>query len=104
MIHLDPDQQRLLAGKLANLLGPLLADLPAARPVAAVKRVYVHADRDLLKAAERVASAVDRLVQAKFTPQEIPARLALERAANSLRTEIRRRPAKSPSLKQDTTK
>lgn len=88
---MDPERNRKIAAMLADRLAPLIADLPAAPPAAVLKRVYVEADRGLVKAAERVADAVDRLAQSKFGPGEISARMALVRAATSLRTEYRKR-------------
>lgn len=104
MIPVEPDRNRRIAAFLADSLAPLIADLPTEPPVAVIKRVYVEADRGLVKAAERVALAVDRLAQAKFTPGEISARMALERAALSLRAEMRKRSVQPQPSHQEPTK
>lgn len=103
MNPVDPEHNRKVAAWLADCLAPLVGDLPAAPPTVVTRVVLVAADRGLVKAAEHVAAAVDRLVQAKFTPEERPARMALERAAKTLRTEVRRRSSKSQNSKQEQT-
>ncbi|MER8814361.1 hypothetical protein [Mesorhizobium sp. M0965] len=47
-------------------------------------------DRKMMAACKEVGAAVDRLLQAKFSPGEIPARKALERSALRLKKELER--------------
>jgi hypothetical protein len=91
MTAIDTDRHRRRAAALARVLEPLIAShlamseerrTPAPRPQTL--------DRHLRAAAEKVAAAADQLLQAKFSPAEIPARRALEQAAMSLRTTLRR--------------
>ncbi|MER9130697.1 hypothetical protein [Mesorhizobium sp. M0768] len=56
----------------------LAAALPAAKPKAS------KADDDIMEACRQVASATDRLAQAKFGAGEIAARKSLERAGTIL--------------------
>lgn len=55
-------------------------------------RVMVEADKRTIEAAEKVAEAVNQLDQTKFAGgREVAARRALERAARSLRTQLKNR-------------
>ncbi|RWF02980.1 hypothetical protein [Mesorhizobium sp.] len=63
----------------------LAATMPAAKPKSASK-----ADDDIMEACRQVASAADRLAQAKFGVGEIAARKSLERAATFLGRAMRK--------------
>lgn len=99
MTPAEIERNRKVAAYLADCLAPLVAEIPAPPPAVVTREVLQPADRALVKAAERVAAAADRLAQAKFTPEERPARMAMERAAFSLRAEVRRRSSKTPKQK-----
>ncbi len=76
----------LQARRIADELVPVIeARLASQRSAAA------HHDRLALSSAEKVADAVDRLEQVRFQPGERGARLALEKAAKTLRDQVRRR-------------
>ncbi|TPK38685.1 hypothetical protein [Mesorhizobium sp. B2-5-3] len=76
-----------LARKLAPVVREMLmaeveriaASIPSSRAKAG------EVDADIMKACRVVASAADRLAQAKYGPGEIAARKSLENAANGLR-------------------
>lgn len=79
-------RRRRVAMALVESLLPIverhLDDIPSPEPV------VLRPDADLVKAARRVAEASDRLMQAKYSPAEIPARQALERACVKLSREF----------------
>lgn len=63
----------------------IAAAIPAAKP-----RTSSKADDDIMEACRQVASAADRLAQAKFGAGEIAARKSLERAAKVLGRAMRK--------------
>lgn len=79
------------AAALARALEPLIEQHLSALPAPAPKlvKVPVPASPRLVRAAKAVAEAVERLELAKFSSEERPARIALERAARSLRSTLR---------------
>lgn len=98
MMAVDPNEQRAKAARLADALAPLIeAHLLSepAPPRVVERRVLVAADRMTIDAAKKVAAAVDLLDQTKFVGgREVAARQALERAARSLRTQLKNREAR----------
>ncbi|TIR00846.1 hypothetical protein [Mesorhizobium sp.] len=82
-----------IARKLAPVVREMLlaeveriaASQPAAKPKAASK-----AEEDIMEACRQVASAADRLAQAKYGVGEIAARKSLERAATILGRAMRK--------------
>jgi hypothetical protein len=77
-----------LARKLAPVVREMLmaeVERIAAETLPATRAKAGEADRDIMKACRVVASAADRLAQAKYGPGEIAARKSLENAANGLR-------------------
>jgi hypothetical protein len=98
MMAVDPNEQRAKAARLADALAPLIEAHPLADPApprVVERRVLVTADRLTIDAAKKVAKAVDILDQTKFAGgREVAARQALERAARSLRTQLKNREAR----------
>lgn len=103
MTAADPNDQlvvahRAKAARLADALAPLIeAHLLSepALPRVVERRVLVTADRLTIDAAKKVAKAIDLLDQTKFVGgREVAARQALERAARSLRTQLKNREAR----------
>jgi len=97
MANIDPVHNRKVAAWLADALTPLIPDMPVEPPPPHVitRKVVVGDNAGIVRQALKVAAAVDGLDQARFTKGERGARLALERAAKLLRTEVRRRSRKS---------
>ncbi|TIX73965.1 MAG: hypothetical protein E5V25_04075 [Mesorhizobium sp.] len=81
---------------LARKLAPVVREMLLAeveRIAASVPKLKAKAsqvDIDIMKACRMVASAADRLAQAKYGPGEIAARKSLENAANGLRRAMER--------------
>ncbi|MDZ5697827.1 hypothetical protein [Chelativorans sp. M5D2P16] len=93
--------------KVETVVAPLdEADPIARRVLAGVRQMVVHEverlkvpaprvivrgpDGEIMRACRKVAEASDRLAQAKFSSGEIPARQALERAAQNLQRVMRK--------------
>lgn len=88
MITLAATERR--ARRLAEALTPLLQ-----QHLALGGREMLPVDKRTLDAARKVAEAVNDLDQTKFAGgREVAARRALERAARSLRTQLKNREAK----------
>lgn len=81
---------------LARALAPVVREMLMAeveRIAAAIPATKAKAhdgEADIMKACRVVASAADRLAQAKYSPGEIAARKSLETAANGLRRAMER--------------
>ncbi|MCF6111982.1 hypothetical protein [Mesorhizobium muleiense] len=78
---------RALAPVVREMLIAEVERLAATLPVAKPKS---KADDDIMEACRQVASAADRLAQAKFGTGEIAARKSLERAATFLGRAMRK--------------
>lgn len=89
----EVERRRRVAAKLASTLAPLVdAELASAPAHVVVRRVAIPADRELIAAAQDVASAVFDLDQAQFVGgREVAARKSLERAARRLRARLQKR-------------
>lgn len=89
-MSIDHKHSRKIASMLADTLAPLVAEHITAQPPLPPRKVLVEADRRLVAAAERVATAYDRLQQARYTPAETSARMSLERSASDLTSAFKR--------------
>lgn len=82
---------RQAAADIAKKLEPMVRrELAKAVPPPVVKiKVPLAADAKLVRMARGAADALTRLDGAKYTSEERPARIALERAVRSLRETLR---------------
>ncbi|RWE48574.1 MAG: hypothetical protein EOS79_08550 [Mesorhizobium sp.] len=98
MMAVDPNEQRAKAARLADALAPLIEAHLLTEPTpqrVVERRVLVTADRLTIDAAKKVAEAINFLDQTKYAGgREVAARQALERAARSLRTQLKKREAR----------
>lgn len=70
---------------IARRLTPVIRDMIAAEVHRARVDRVVEIENEIMGAAAAVGTALDKLLQAKFSPGEPAARTGLERAAKSLR-------------------
>lgn len=80
--RIKSDSRTELAMDVAMLVEARLATMPTK---------VIEADRTVLDAGKAACEALTRLEQAKYTPGEPAARLALERAVRSLRRRMKER-------------
>ncbi len=84
--------QREKATALTRALEPLI--VAHFEKMAQPRPVVIHADAQLVEAAVKVAEAVTRIEESRYTRSEIHARSALERAAIELRSRMKKIPAR----------
>lgn len=84
-MSIDASEARARARRLIDALVPLID-----REIEEAKPKVPAGDRRMMAACKEVGAAVDRLLQAKFSPGEVPARKALEKSALRLRKELER--------------
>ncbi|TPI86384.1 hypothetical protein [Mesorhizobium sp. B2-8-9] len=92
MVEESTPRERSMAVQLARALEPIVKRQIAAATLPPIVRVKIPlaADARLVRDARAVAEALTRLDGAKYTSDERPARLALERACRSLRETTRK--------------
>lgn len=84
------DQADPIARRMVPIIRQMVEREVERLKVPAPKVKVLTPDAEIMRACHKVADASDRLAQAKYSSEEIPARTALERAANTLQRVMRR--------------
>lgn len=102
----DEAMRRRAATAIAQLIAPSIQEALASIPSFVVSQpVTIRADKAILDAARQVAAAVTAYDQAKFSSfGEAGARLALERAARTVKSRLEQREAEISQITQNNRK